>query len=372
MRSLRFILAALLLPLSAFAQQGTGVGFPTVAAALDALKTRSGAHVSVQGGWTIVDETAAATIWSFTPPTHPAHPAVVKRTMVVRDGAVSIEMRALCQAGKEACDKLMDEFNALNARMGQAIRDKTAGAQSPRPSQVDVQDLGGGAFRFVLKSYRSKTPDAGQQELLPRIKEVCGERNIQLGKFEFETEEPVDPASSDAGFLALKQNVVCGGALNTTPPTATSADAGWHPTAAQAQSVERDTTAYFGAKDAGRYSAAYEQLSSGLKKTTSFEHWRAMAEDFSSKAGPVVDRRIRKVTWYRNPPQAEPGTYAAVDFSSRFANIDIHCGYLAWIEQADGSFRMVREEENFIDRAAEQKSTRQSLEKIRAQFGCRD
>jgi hypothetical protein len=82
-------------------------------------------------------------------------------------------------------------------------------------------------------------------------------------------------------------------------------------------------------------------------------------------------RDIKKITWYKNPPQAAPGTYAAVDFSSQFTNANIHCGYLVWFEQGDGSFVMVREEVNFIDKATEQKLKPDELERARAKFGCK-
>jgi hypothetical protein len=99
------------------AQQGSGVGYPTVAAALEALKGRSDVSISVQGGWTIADDTAAHAVWSFAPVGHPAYPAVVRRALVQKDGAINMDMTALCQASKDACDKLMEEFKALNARM---------------------------------------------------------------------------------------------------------------------------------------------------------------------------------------------------------------------------------------------------------------
>lgn len=124
MRKLLLTLVATIVPSVTFAQEGNGVGFPNVAAALEALKARSDVDISVQGGWTIVEDGAAKAIWSFTPPDHPAHPAVVKRAIVSRDGAVSVHMTALCQSRKTACDKLIDEFKQLNERMSEAMKAK--------------------------------------------------------------------------------------------------------------------------------------------------------------------------------------------------------------------------------------------------------
>lgn len=69
-----------------------GIGYPSVAAALKDLKVRSDVDISDQGGWTIISDRASGALWSFTPPTHPAHPAAVKRTVVEKDGSIFIEM----------------------------------------------------------------------------------------------------------------------------------------------------------------------------------------------------------------------------------------------------------------------------------------
>ena len=93
-------------------------GFETPADALNALRQKPNVHISTQGGWTIADDRSNFTVWSFTPPGHPAHPAAVKRT-IVRDSAgnVSVAMSAKCWGTKAACDKLIADFKDLNDRM---------------------------------------------------------------------------------------------------------------------------------------------------------------------------------------------------------------------------------------------------------------
>jgi hypothetical protein len=367
MRALLFILTSAILPLTAFAQEG-GIGYPTVAAALEALKARSDVSISAQGGWTIVDERSASTLWSFTPPGHPAHPAAVKRTIVSRDDAVAIDMTALCQATKVACDKLMAEFRELNERLSQSIRSETE-AQSTPPSAIEVQRLGDDSYRLSLKSYRSRTVEAGQKEVLPKAREICGDKNVGYGKYEFETLEPVSPTATEKRHLILKQEIACGGAAPPAP-TVSQVDPQWRPTTAQVELVERQTYAYFAAKDGSKYQEAYAQLSAAQKETTPFERWSSRADDFNSKLGQVRGRSIKKITWYRNPQGAAPGVYAAADFSSQFANSDIHCGYVVWHEQSNGSFLLVREEERFLDKETEQKLKPDELEKVRALFRC--
>lgn len=373
MRHLPFILTLLVAPLGALAQEGRGIGYPTVKAALEALSARSDVNTSVQGDWTIIEDRSANTFWSFTPPNHPAYPAAVKRTIVSHGGGISIEMTALCQASKAACDKLMEEFKELNERMSQSMRGGIPSAQSAPHSEIEVQHLGDELFRLTLKSFRSKTVDAGQEELLAKAREICGEKGAGYGKYEFETSEAVSPTTAEKRPFVLKQDIVCGATASHSTPIVSFAnrDTQWRPSAEQVKLVEHQTYAYFAAKDGRKYPDAYGQLSSNQKKTTSFERWSSIAEDFNSKAGEVRRRGIKKITWYKNPAQAEPGIYAAVDFSSQFANADIHCGYVVWLEQPDGSFLLVREEQNFIDKTTEQKLKPDELEKVRAQFGCK-
>ena len=363
MRNLLPFLLMLVAPV-ALAQQERGIGYPTVAAALEALKARSDVKISVQGGWTIVEDRAASTYWSFTPPGHPAYPAAVKRTVVQRDGAFAIDLTALCEAQKAACDKLVADFQAMNERIAQSAR-------KPAPaSEIAVERRGDDAYLLVLKSYRSRSIDAGQMELAPRAREVCGGKDVGYGKYAFEMQEPVGSSTGQQSLLVLRQEVTCGSAA-TPPPTVAvgNRDRNWRPTPAQVQLVERQTYSYFTAKDARKYQDAYVMFSSAQKQTVPFEGWRARVDSFNSNAGEVRSRTIKRITWYKDPPSVDPGVYAAVDFSSQFANINVHCGYVVWHEQADGSLALVREEENFIDRETEAKMKPGDLEQARAKFG---
>ena len=111
---------------TAAAAEPNDIGYPSVEAALQALRQRDDVIISKQKGWTVVEERAALTIWSFTPADHPAHPAVVKRQVYEENGAARIRMWAKCGAAKDACDALLEGFQRLNARMGEAIkREKT-------------------------------------------------------------------------------------------------------------------------------------------------------------------------------------------------------------------------------------------------------
>jgi hypothetical protein len=74
-------------------------------------------------GWIIVIE-PNKTMWSFVPEGHYAYPAVVRRAMKQDAKGIYLEMTALCQADKLSCDKLIREFEQLNARMKEEFRNR--------------------------------------------------------------------------------------------------------------------------------------------------------------------------------------------------------------------------------------------------------
>ena len=96
----------------------SGVEYPTVAAALSALRARKDVSISTERGWTIITDEKHFTIWSFAPSSYPAYPALVKRTVRDRAGGGShIDTSVLCEAHKAACDQLVREFDAMNRRL---------------------------------------------------------------------------------------------------------------------------------------------------------------------------------------------------------------------------------------------------------------
>lgn len=100
------------------------IGYPSVNAALAALHSKSGVVFTTQDGWTIADDAEAQTIWSFPPPGHPAYPSVVKRQLVVQDGATNLIMSVHCDATKKACDDLVRSFEQLNAAISASLHSR--------------------------------------------------------------------------------------------------------------------------------------------------------------------------------------------------------------------------------------------------------
>jgi hypothetical protein len=105
------------------AEQNT-IGYPTVAAALADLKAKAGVRIYTQDGWTVAEDIASSTFWSFPPEGHPAYPSAVKRQVTTQEGNTNLSMSVRCEADKKPCDDLVRAFQALNQRMTEEIRRK--------------------------------------------------------------------------------------------------------------------------------------------------------------------------------------------------------------------------------------------------------
>jgi hypothetical protein len=90
------------------------IGYPSVAAAMKALHAQPNVVFTSENGWIITTDEAAYTVWSFTPPSYPAYPAVVKRQVVSEATGSSILTNVQCEASKSACDDLVRTFSQMN------------------------------------------------------------------------------------------------------------------------------------------------------------------------------------------------------------------------------------------------------------------
>lgn len=100
---------------------------------------------------------------------------------------------------------------------------------------------------------------------------------------------------------------------------------------------------------------------------------QAARTQFNAAAGQPSHRDVVRVTWYDDPAGApQPGRYAAADYRGDYPNTSFYCGYVLWHLQADGRFRIIREEEaQMLDEIAKAFSPEQ-LAAARAQLQCRD
>lgn len=144
----------------------------------------------------------------------------------------------------------------------------------------------------------------------------------------------------------------------------------WQPNSEQRVAVVREVSSYFAAKDAGRFADAYEQFTPEQKTVVPFAAWESKGRAAREEWGEAKGRTIEKVTWYKDPNGSPPGIYVAVDFSGRFAELALHCGYVALQLQQDQSFGIVREEENTINKREMEKLSPAELQQVRSHFRC--
>jgi hypothetical protein len=75
---------------------------------------RSDAYVALEDG-------RDGTLWTFTLPAHPAHPAVICRRIMERRGILDIPTTIECRGAEAACAKLRSDFDVLNERVIQNL-----------------------------------------------------------------------------------------------------------------------------------------------------------------------------------------------------------------------------------------------------------
>jgi Protein of unknown function (DUF4019) len=237
-------------------------------------------------------------------------------------------------------------------------------------SDITVKPIGNNQYELTRTS---NIPDlvAAQRALLPKAKELCGDQPVNFGHYSFDSTVPLTDSKPDAPpRLRLTQTVQCGATTPTPVPQITNAPDGWQPTPEDRTTVERQTYRYLSSKTAGDYTAAYAMFSDSMKGATHFDTWQTQTQSFNANAGQLLSRHVRKITWYKDPPSAPlPGIYVAVDYSSEFDQVPIHCGYVAWYRGPNGDYQVIHEEENSIDKSSIAKKPA-DVATLAAKFGC--
>ena len=117
-----FISASAIGQISPLPESKSKIEYKSVPEALAGLRAKAGTEFSLQGNWTIAVEPALRVIWSFAPEGYPAYPAVVKRTVVERDGQTFVDMDVMCNGTKSTCDNLVREFLQLIEKASSSIK----------------------------------------------------------------------------------------------------------------------------------------------------------------------------------------------------------------------------------------------------------
>lgn len=175
--------------------------------------------------------------------------------------------------------------------------------------------------------------------------------------------------SSPGGLMLMPDWLLLLAAIAALPPQAGDAI----PDEATQRAALEQSYAYFRAKDGGHYDRAYAMIAPSMRSYLKPGLYTSESARFNAEAGKVEERRVTRLTWYRDPPDAPaPGLYVAADFRSRFPNIHLHCGYLMWHQEPNGRFRLVREEQSFIDKGMAARTPPEQLRGLENRFGCVD
>lgn len=239
-------------------------------------------------------------------------------------------------------------------------------------TEVHVRQLDLDSYEATMTTSETTDVAVAQNALIPGAEKLCGEKKPQFGHYSFETNEPLNKTEgASSQTLVLKQEIKCEAVSSLQPQEKSSFASQWKPTKAQEENIQQLTYQYFKNRDTGKYQQAYSMFAVSLKASISEKNWLASVKQFNAKAGKPIKRQVSKLTWYNKPPSSPtPGIYAAADYVSQFENVDTHCGFVIWKQQMDGSFRVVREEENSIDKATQSTMTDSDIAKFKAQFGC--
>jgi hypothetical protein len=237
-------------------------------------------------------------------------------------------------------------------------------------NRIETKRIGPAAWQITLTAPGVTDPAEGQLLLMPTARELCGSEQARLGRYRFNaTEELAKDGTRRPGTLTMIQTLDCGAPpaeTSTAPPQDTSE------VAKNDADIISLTDAYLGALAQGDPAVSFDLASEGIRGGRTLDAWSKLIAADRKRAGQAGERRIVRVTWYENPPDApEPGIYAAADYVASAEKLYFECGYVVWFWR-DGRFRAVRHEKGVASKNNLKKATSQQLAQYRAMLRCTD
>ena len=236
--------------------------------------------------------------------------------------------------------------------------------------ELRTSQLGADQYELAIELPASVGPQQASSMLFPVAEQLCTGRPPQMGRYRFESHAPLAPGASSTATQTFTQEVTCGTSSEVVhvaraPKTP--------PTAQDEQTIRTDTLRYLEAKDRGDFDKAFAVLGSELAEMFANEKTRESRATFNAAAGLPNSREVVRLTWYDDPSGAPvPGRYVAADYRGDYPHDGFYCGYVVWLLQLDGSFRIVREEEAQMPDEIAKKFSAEELAAARAQLQCRD
>jgi hypothetical protein len=235
---------------------------------------------------------------------------------------------------------------------------------------AQVEQTAPNAFRIRVTFPGAVTPGQAQAALAEVGKYLCKGEPPAWGHYTFETIEPQAPAKDMQASTKFEQELTCGPAVarSGTPAPKTPA------TDTDRRDVETRTLDYLARKDRGDFVGADAMfLDEVLASLRDRAEARGQRGAFNAEVGAPAKRRILDVTFYDDPADAPRlGRYAAVDYRAAYDSRAFYCGYVMWLRQADGSWRLVREVETIVTDKTARSAPAETLAKIQQQPGCRE
>lgn len=236
--------------------------------------------------------------------------------------------------------------------------------------QVQSRQLSADRFELTAQLPAALRPGEAQALLQPYADALCQGAGASFGRYRFEAHAPVG-ADAASGSQTFVQELACGRQA-TMPHAGTPAPLA-KPTADDERGVRERTLAYLAAKDGNDFDRAYAMMAEESREMMRADNWRGSRTAFNAAAGSPTKREVVRLTWYDDPAGAPwPGRYVAADFRGDYEHAGFYCGYVMWYRQADGSYRVLREEEAQVAAADAAKIPAADLPEIRKQLGCRD
>lgn len=239
--------------------------------------------------------------------------------------------------------------------------------------EVQARQVSPDRFEITAQLPASLDPLQASSLLQPVADQVCAGRTAKLGHYSFEAEQPLAGSakpSAGAASQTFIQQVECGGA---TVAAAGAPAPKTPPTPEDERAVREATLAYLDAKDRGDFDAAHAMLGEEATALMRVDNWRKPRAAFNANAGTPSRREVVRLTWYDDPAGApRAGRYVAADYRGDYTHAGFYCGFVAWYLQADGSYRIVREEEGQVPAEIAKNLAPGALAAARAQVGCRD
>jgi hypothetical protein len=203
-----------------------------------------------------------------------------------------------------------------------------------------------GGYRAEVATFDISQEVYINAEIERRAAKLCGDKQIDWGKFGSEAKVEKDPAKAPPKISGLFKEFRC---VIAKEPIVAGVSSDWKAGEADDADVRRLFASYYATRDAGDFGASSAMLSPDVRPNKS--DYEGLG-DFNRALG-TGSRRITGVTWYVNPASAPRlGAYAALDFVGQYTGAHLYCGYLMLYRQGPGTYEIIREEQNVFHRNA--------------------